>query len=1782
MNNLSEIRFWASATLLGAASLAPLALPVTAQTPVPAVQAAVPQAPPAATQSLLDKAHALEVRGRVDMAAQTWQQVLLADPNNTEALGGLARAAKLSGNPKLADTYIERLRAINPDDPGIARAQQMGTQSDHNADLQQAGKLAQQGQYAQAMATYRKLYGDTPPAGDIALVYYETEAATEDGRPHAIAGLRGLVAKNPGDSRYQVALGRILTYNPKTRAEGRKMLEAHQLDPQAVEALRQSLLWDAQNPATSNEIKEYLAHHNDAQLAQALRTMPKVAPPTEPVRALTPEQKAAAAALAARTAEEQAAYKALNAKDLDGAEQRFKAILAKTPEDANALAGMGYIRMQQANFGGAINFLAQAKQDGSKDKGLEPALETSRFWYTMGEGAAALNENDLPAAEKQYRAALGLRPTSIEALEALGGTLLRAQQFQAAAPYFGQFAKLQPTASHAWRGLFLAQTGAGNAAQALATEKAMPAAVRAELYKDPLYLRSLSSAYSSVGDDGDAQRVLKAALDLPFPADARTLEAETQLQYAGLLQAANHLEQAAGLYRQVLAKNPNNVEAWQGLVRIQHSMGQDDQALQTLESMPQAAYALAMRDTGFDATVAGLYQAQKRLDVAQEILEKAISNQISSGQKASVPAQLQLAGIYLERNNPQQAYPLYSQLLKENPDRTEAWKGLLSALHSTGRDSEALAEMSQIPAATRGQLENDVDFLQTMGSVYNQLGQPQQASVFLRRVQQHYAAQHALPPADVDIQNAWLLYNSGNDTGLNRQLLTLGGRNDLSDTQRRTIQTIWANWAVRRANQAAANGDTKRALAILNATARAFPDNAGVIKALAGGYSRAGMSRQAVLIWKAQDMKSASASDYKAAIGAALADGDTKSAETWLRFALNEYPKDADLLILGAKFESARGDTNRAVDYYRASLDAMPPPDPGAELANELSRPVPLTNSQLPSSKFGQDLATLLAPNPNEKQVSAADQVPVTPQSSQPYLPSYNPSNAPVQFLNDSVPTNPNTSVVPSYMAPATQKSPTPAAPAAQSPRTRLRDYVPQAAVEAPLPADATRLPDSVVAQYTDFSEAVLTPAMYQQQQITRLTRQAEASQNQQPAAVKQLPLTLEPASQMEAQAASQPKPAPTAPVVDPITGELYGPYVPYKPTTVQLGSNPGTRPMTKPEVTDVLPTVRYVPNAKVDSKSTSRPDLNGEKAAAIRRRQSEPTPLRGQSKPPAEEYNTVPTEGVQYTGQTGQVQQPAPGSKIPATPPTYVAPAQQTGDSYGQQYPQPGTASRANAAAPRGRVRARSDQPATAAPVAETAAPQPVQSGLSYPGVGQGLSYQPYPTVGAAYPLGQPPSDEDLQANHLPPLRGPYYHGEILAAQVPLTPRQQAERDLQTLESSYSGWVGGTASARYRSGTVGLDRLTDLESTVEASVTIGNNVRVTVVPKTVFLNSGTLDTTQYTGLTGGGVPVLGTLGANAANAPTPQNASGIGGELQVSARRFAASIGYTPYEFLIQNFTGSLLYKPTQHITLSVNRESVTETQLSYSGLRDPGSASGVFAGNIWGGVIKTGGGIRFDVGDERAGFYITADGGDMSGYHVLQNTKFEGSAGAYFLAHTFPGYGKINIGASIFGTHFAQNERGLSYGLGGYFSPNAYFLASLPITFTGKYGKDFHYTVAGNVGVQTFQESSQLLFPLDRATQSSYETVNCTNAQVAAKSCGFLPVNSNTGANYGFNAEGAYRITDHWFGGGFISANNTNNYNTVTGGFFVRYLFRPQTIVDDSPTGLFPVEGFRPLRVP
>jgi hypothetical protein len=123
------------------------------------------------------------------------------------------------------------------------------------------------------------------------------------------------------------------------------------------------------------------------------------------------------------------------------------------------------------------------------------------------------------------------------------------------------------------------------------------------------------------------------------------------------------------------------------------------------------------------------------------------------------------------------------------------------------------------------------------------------------------------------------------------------------------------------------------------------------------------------------------------------------------------------------------------------------------------------------------------------------------------------------------------------------------------------------------------------------------------------------------------------------------------------------------------------------------------------------------------------------------------------------------------------------------------------------------------------------------------------------------------------------------------------------------------------------------------------------------------------------------------------------------------------------------------------------------------------------------------------------------------------------------------------------------------------------------------FHYQISGSAGIQTFQEASQVYFPLDVPIQTGF-AAGCTTAVAGA--CAVFPVNSNTELNYSLDAQTSYQIADHWYVGAFLSGNNTNSYNTVSGGFFARYTFHPQYPTADYPTGLFPVQGFRPLKVP
>jgi tetratricopeptide (TPR) repeat protein len=1724
-----------------------------------------------AEKTLIQKAQALEARGRPDIAVQVWQQILLSDPNNQMALQGVARDYRLSGNSTASDAALDKLRKINPSDPNIGKIQGLSSNKTRDVRLGQAGALAKAGNPEAAMKIYREYYGDHPPDGDIALAYYETLYATPNGKQEALTAMRAAAARNPGDQRFIVTLGRMLTYDAKTRGEGIKILRDHSDNSDAQNSLRQALIWDSANPASAAELKEYLkTHPKDTELEDRLKA--------------NEGKLAEMNAGIARTPAERAAFAALNAHRLQEAEERFQAMLTEDDKDARAAAGMGFLRMQQGNFGAAISFLVQAEQNGFRDHSVVEGLATSRFWYTMGEAALSFDVNQLDVAAEKYKAALEMRPRSPEALNGLAGIYTKNQQYTEAANLYIQILKIQPNNEDAWRNLFLSYARDNQNQQAMTLMSRFPASVKAKLNTDPDYLRTLASIYQAKGDDASAQKVLAQALALPFPDDGAMLKTGTRLQYAGILMQAKRYDQAAELYKQVLADETSSMPAWMGLVTADHQLQQDREAIGLVEKMPPDVYDAALADPGFLSMLGSIYQQSNQLEIAQGLLERSAKLQTAAGGQPALGLQIQLASIYLQRNDSAQAYALFHQILEAHPDNIDAWRGLIGTMQQTHRDAEALQEIKLIPPAIRTQLETDVQFEQSEASLYAGAGDTVNALAIFNRVEKHYAALHQVPPADVEIQNAYLLYNTFDDRALYPALMRLGARDDMTDIQRETVQGLWANWSVRRSAVAFENGNNARAIDILDAAAQAFPDNLGVRKAVAGGYLKVGRAKEALSIFKEVDFQDATAGDFQGAIAAALAANDKTQAETWLRQALDRYPKDAAILAEAARFEQARGDNGRAADYWRASLAAMPEVTPANRLAHELVNPEPVK----PNSRAAtpNDLANLL--NPDAEPVSKTGgrtKLPPLPSYGQdPYNPGAPVVLAPPQTTPGQTKSGTMPRRAPVYPVPTTTTTPVPSSELMPAPNS-IPPYKPNTGQTSSLQPDRTsgQLPTRTPGSKPSASGKSTTASRKRDAGAGNYSGRMHLPPTDDTVSnVQPIQPAVERAEAGPLAPASQPAPLPALPAPRPLPPQPPSPRQPSYPQLVPQGYQ---QPTTKQKMAQ--PNIRESQATPSNGLRLSSQPMNplAAQAQALLAGETDGQLTVGYAANPIHNLSNAAGFSPEYRPQSPNPVSPSPTgySNAQYTPSAQDAAA----GAYSAQKP--------NQPAPNPVQQPESIPPPTPQTVQQPATPAPKLGGKvrkrrkAVPAAnevptlvtapGQVPPAQPQlpvteaPMQGTQQTTGVGLSDQELQQRNLPPLRGPWARTGHREPEV-LSPRDEAEMQLRQIEGGYSGWLGGTGVIGHRTGAAGYDGLNSLDASFEASAPLGTKGRFTIIARPVFLDSGQADGTALVTLTTGivaepfgtGDGTTGGADDPSVNPPAQQNAAGIGGEAQLVLGNFAIAGGYTPYGFLVSNWTGRVAWRPGKGpFTFNFNRDSVKDTQLSYAGLRDPYSATSFFPGTVWGGVVANQGNFQFAKGDLNSGFYVGGGGQYLTGYNVLTNKRIDGSMGAYFRVYTMPEYGTLNVGANFFGMHYDKNLQGFTVGMGGYFSPQAYFLANIPITWTGHYLTKWHYNILGSFGVQAFETNSETIFPLNKVNPIG------TPALAALTS---------VGPNYDLRGQVAYAISDHWFVGGFASANNSRNYTTVSAGFSVRYLFRSQPSTVAGPTGLFQTDDAHPIR--
>jgi tetratricopeptide (TPR) repeat protein len=429
-------------------------LAVALATAFPAARAA----DDSSVQKLIDQARYWQQKKRDDLAAEAWKKLLRTDPNHPLALVQLGSLEALAGHSKEAEELYQRAKALNPQPVGIGELETaLKVQKAAPTELTAARKQAQSGQAEQAVKSYQTILGDTRPAGQFGLEYYQTLGGTREGWDEARRGMEQLARNNPGDARYLLALGRHLTYRESTRREGIRQLAAlAQQDgvaQDAQKAWRQALVWLNARIADRPLFQHYLQlFANDQAIRERVRQLdrPNVVP-----------QKPNLADL-----ERQAGFRWLDTGDVDQAEARFKAILAKKPRDLDAQGGLASVMMRRGLWVEASALLDQVVASGGKR--WRNAQQSAHYWTLMSEINEARQSDPNANIEAKLQQLLRIDGKEPAGLVILADLVAEKRDFARAEPLYRQVLQRQPQNAGAFLGLVSLLTQTGREQQALA------------------------------------------------------------------------------------------------------------------------------------------------------------------------------------------------------------------------------------------------------------------------------------------------------------------------------------------------------------------------------------------------------------------------------------------------------------------------------------------------------------------------------------------------------------------------------------------------------------------------------------------------------------------------------------------------------------------------------------------------------------------------------------------------------------------------------------------------------------------------------------------------------------------------------------------------------------------------------------------------------------------------------------------------------------------------------------------------------------------------------------------------------------------------------------------------------------------------------------------------------------------------------------------------------------------------------------------------------------------
>lgn len=684
------------------------------------------------SQALIERGQFWQARDDSKRAAEAWNKLLEVNPDSAQALYGLATLDIRAMRIDSAKRYLERLKQAAPESALVPQLEQdISLASDKNkALLEQARQAVGSSDFESAVKKYEQIFQDKQPVGTAARDYYSLLGYTPGGVEEAIENLTRLQKSLPNDPQLAYALAHHLSRNEETRVKGIEELaqlsENNQIGNEATESWRDALIWLSPTQPDAGKLYEAFLkkYPGDTKIEELLKESQTAASQQN-----SPGPEARPDPLRQRA---NAAMKQIEAGNTSQARLEFEAILAKRPNDSEALGGLGVLAMQQGNWNQALDYLTRARRGNAA---WQPSLNMARYWVNVEQAQAAFDAGDLSQARRLATQATRLAPREVAANVVLGDVLLEEGKTAQAMSAYQAILKRKPDDPQALFGLSRATRLSGNSAEA---GKLLEQAIKANP-NNPWVKYEQAIAYRNDGRYQDAQKIINdlvkanpddpqvlyisALLDSESQNWNRSLQTLDQIPADARSAPMNELYATANRQIQIrdavaLARSGKKAEAVKWLEQIQRDAGDNfsvtNAVAKAYVDVGEANRGLALLNPirnesgqrGIDASIAyaGLLIAAGQDVDASLMLRQLQDTNLTASQREQVNSladsyRIKQADQLTTKGDYAAAYDLLEPVLKRRPDDPGAQGALARMYAAAGQPEKARAIYDELLAA---------------------------------------------------------------------------------------------------------------------------------------------------------------------------------------------------------------------------------------------------------------------------------------------------------------------------------------------------------------------------------------------------------------------------------------------------------------------------------------------------------------------------------------------------------------------------------------------------------------------------------------------------------------------------------------------------------------------------------------------------------------------------------------------------------------------------------------------------------------------------------------------------------------------------------------------------------------------------------------------------------------------------------------------------------------------------------------------------------------------------